>query len=275
MKYIKKIYEFCKKYDLKLDILYNKLKKKHNRGLDILYEKINGGFFGLIAALILIISIAVAYVLYISVDPNFSIFSHWISDLGGGPNRSDFVFNSGMITVSFVMLFFQISLNRYLQKRNKRAIKTIKLAYISGIISSIGFFFVGVFPLSRFQILHGIAADLIFFGGLFCCIFIGISEIKTPNVPRLHVIMVFIAASFFGLYILVAVGALFIPIITEGTVKFFEWVTLFVGLSWIFEYGFYTIMLSYSIVISRRGIYLKKKKEIERNKKKLFSNNAK
>ncbi|MHA1489795.1 MAG: DUF998 domain-containing protein [Promethearchaeota archaeon] len=275
MKEIKKIYEFIKKNDLKIDLLYNKLKKTFYKELDLLYEKINGGFFALIAPLILIISIAIAHALYISVDPNFNVSSNWISDLGGGPNRSDLVFNSGMITVSFIMLFFQISLNRYLQKRNKKPLKTIKLAYFSGIIASIGFFFVGIFPLNRFQILHGIAADLIFFGGLFSCIFIGISEIKTPNVPRLHVIMVFIAASIFGLYILVAVGALFIPVITEEIVKFFEWVTLFVGLLWMFEYGFYTIMLSYSIIISRRGISLKKRKEIERNKKKLFSNKAK
>ncbi len=243
-----------------LEVVYE-LIEKCNGKLDIFYEKFNGGFFALLGVLISIISISTAFVLYTSGDSSFTIYSHWISDLGYGPNGADVVFNSGMIITSLIMLFFQIYLNRNLQTIYGKT-KILKLAIISGYISLIGLFFVGIFPLNQFQVLHGIAADLFFFGGLFSSILLGISEIKTPDVPRFKAIMGFITAFSFGLYIMIAVGALFIPLIT-GIVKFFEWISVGVLLSWMFQNGFYTIMLSYSIVVSTRGISLKKLKEIE------------
>ncbi|MHA1489798.1 MAG: DUF998 domain-containing protein [Promethearchaeota archaeon] len=238
-----------------LEVIYE-LIEKCNGKFDIFYKKFNGGFFAFLGVSISIISIVVAYFLYVSVDPTFSVFSNWISDLGGGPNGAGLVFNSGMIITSFIMLFFQIYLNRNLQVIYRKT-KILKLAIISGYISLIGLFFVGIFPLNQFQVLHGIAADLFFFGGLFSSIFLGISEIKTPNIPRFKAILGFITAFSFGLYIIVAVGALFIPLIT-GIVKFLEWVTVVVLLSWMFENGLYVIMLSYTIIISTRGISLKK-----------------
>lgn len=228
MKNVKEVYDIIEKY---------------NEKLDIFYTKFNAGYFALIDVGITIISIILAYLLYTSVDPTFNMFSNWISDLGRGPNYSGLTFNSGMILSSFTMLLFQLYLIRDLHKRGGD--KTlIKLAYISGSCASIGLFFIGVFPLSFSPILHGIAADTLFFGGMFGSLIYGILELKTPNMSKIQAIIGFITASVYGIYIAIAIGSLISPLFTQAITYFAEWLTLMFGTLWILAHGLYTIMVS-------------------------------
>ena len=235
----------------------NEIIEKYNEKLDIFYTKFNAGYVALIGVGITLISIISAYILYTNVDPTFNIFSNWISDLGRGPNFSGLAFNSGMILSSFTMLFFQLYLVRDLQKRGSD--KTlIKLSYISGLCSSIGLFFVGVFPLNFSSILHGIAADTYFFGGLFGCLIYGILELKTPNMSKFQAFIGFLTASVYMTYIIIAIGALIWPGFTQTIIYFTEWLTLMFGTLWVLAHGLYTIMISttgfHKIIMALRKI---------------------
>jgi len=114
--------------------------------LDYFYEKINGYYFGIIAFLINLFSITIAQVLYIEAEPNFSMCSNFISDLGAGPNRSDIFFNIGLIFTGISIMPFFVYIGWYLQKRQTS--NSIIIGMIAGLIGSIGMILVGIFPLA-------------------------------------------------------------------------------------------------------------------------------
>ncbi|MHA1489801.1 MAG: DUF998 domain-containing protein [Promethearchaeota archaeon] len=213
--------------------------------LDLFYKRFNEGFFAFIGVLIAIISISLAFVLYTSVDSSFSIFSHWISNLGAGPNGADVVFNSGMIVTSlFTLIFLTCSFQSLQQKGVNKEL--LKVSFVAGLISSIGLFFVGVFPMDTARTMHGIAASTFFIGMLFFSIFIGITELTSPKIPKLQAISGFLVAVFFAAYLICGLLA-WSDIHSVQFLRnaiFTEWLTLFVILAWMLERAIYTIVES-------------------------------
>ncbi len=228
--------------------------------MENLYHNLNAGYFAVLSAFISIISIILAYALYSSVN-HFTLYSNWISDLGRGPNGASIAFNLGMMLSSLSLFFFQYYLIRDLKKKEIH-VALRKLAQISCACALIGLFFVGVFPLSLSEVLHGIAASLYFYGSFFWCITFGILEYKSKDIPKYQVFLGFVVGSFFIYYNVIAIGALIIPFITEELVMFSEWLTLFAALTWVFERGIFTLMTSstgiYTLIITARGISIKK-----------------
>lgn len=228
--------------------------------LEQLYNHLNGGYFALFSFGVCIGSIFVAYLLYSAVG-QFSFFSHWISDLGSGPNGANLAFNYGVMLTSLFLFFFQYDLMRDLKKQNVHS-HLRKLSQICCCCSLGGLFFVGLFPLSYSEILHGIAASFYFYGSFFWSLTFSILELKTKNIPKYQVFLGFIVGFFYFNYNVVAIGTLMIPLITEEIVKFSEWLTLFVSITWVLIRGIFTLLTSstgiYTIAISARGIYLKK-----------------
>ncbi len=163
------------------------------------------------------------------------MFTNWISDLGRGPNGANVVFNSGMMVASIFFLIFQFHVVRNLHAKGKAKYQPMETklelsifgSYISGIIMSVGLFFIGCFPLNFNIYLHGIAANLYFFGAMFLALFCGISHLFVSENSRYEATIGFSVALIFGAYIIIAIIAIAIPEQIQSILYFSEWVSLF------------------------------------------------
>ena len=150
---------------------------------DKFYEKFNGSYFALLGVGISLGSICIAIILYIAIDPSFSIITHYISDLGDGQNYSNIVFNVGRICSGIIMFFFFLYLTRLLQKSGINK-KLVIISFISSLMYSIGMILVGIFPSKAAPLMHVIAAAIVFFAMFFIYIFFGISEYRISGFSR-------------------------------------------------------------------------------------------
>ncbi len=193
-----------------------------------------GNIFGFLGSLSSSVSVFQSFRLYTLVDPSFSMFTNWISDLGSGPNDASFVFNYGMMVSSLFLLIFQLCIARNTQKRCSNDLLTWGL-YVSSFFSAIGLFFVGLIPLSYNHILHGIGADFLFFGMMFFRLLYGFSELIVPKKSKSNAIMAFILAGVFGVYIVISLINLLIPEYTQPILYFTEWLTLLMVQIWMVD----------------------------------------
>lgn len=123
-----------------------------------------------------------------------------MSHLGIGPNGSDIVFNLGSMVSGIVMVFFFFNLSVFLIKKEVPKI-LVNLAFISGVISSIGIFLIGLFPGDGSQDLHNFVAGFFFLGGLAYTILYGISELKAKDISKLQALSGFVVAFSFVVFL--------------------------------------------------------------------------
>ena len=207
--------------------------------IDKFYEKINGSYFAFLGAGISLISIFIAFILYIAVDPTFTIITHYISDLGDGQNYSNIVFNVGRIISGIIMFFFFLHLTRLLQNSGINK-KLVIISFISGLMYSIGMILVGVFPSKAAPLMHVIAAAITFFGMFFIYIFFGISDFRISGFSRKPPIAGLIFSPLPLLFMLSVV--LLHTVGFDSRITFFtEWLTYFAMMSWIITQGIYTM----------------------------------
>lgn len=207
--------------------------------IDKLYEKFNGSYFAFLGAGISICSIIIAIILYVAVDPTFTIMTHYISDLGDGQNYSNIVFNIGHILEGVIFIFSFYYLSLFLRNNEAKVFSTW-LAFIGGFVYSLGLILVGVFPSKMAYEMHIIGAAFVFFGMFFSYIFYGISEFKISEINKKMAILGFIFSPlpiFFMLSLLLHFTVGF-PL---KIVLLAEWITYFTMMSWIIIHGIYTL----------------------------------
>ena len=112
--------------------------------IDNFYEKIHGGYFALIGAAIAIILYPIAIFLYILGDPSFSLYTHYISHLGVGPNGANIVFIIATILSAIFMILFHLFFMRFLQLKGGSQNLTW-FAFMLGVISAFGLIVVAIF----------------------------------------------------------------------------------------------------------------------------------
>ena len=184
-----------------------------------------------VGALIGFLTAITAISLYISGDPTFSFFTHWVSHLGVGPNGSDLVFNGGMVYSGIISGIYSLYLAGYLHK--KGALKFLIIISLGcGIILGIGLLLIGIFPLEIIFGIHNIAAGFFFYGGMFSCIVYGITAYLTPSISKLQSIIGFMIASVFLSYIVI--NSLPINISFKMAA---EWAVFFAIPTWILSQG--------------------------------------
>lgn len=184
-----------------------------------------------IGALIGFLTAIAAIVLYLLADPTFSFITHWVSNLGIGPNGSNIVFNGGMIYSGIISWIYSLYLARFLHKKGAFKILII-ISLGCGIMLGIGLLLVGIFPLELIFGMHNIAAGLFFYGGLFSCVFYGITAYFAKNISKFHSIIGFLTATVFLSYI--AINALPITISFKMAS---EWAVFFAIPAWILSQG--------------------------------------
>ena len=131
-----------------------------------------------------------------------------------------------------IMILFFLNLSSYLRRKNTNTL-LIYLAFISGVASSLGTFFLGVFPYTVTQELHNFSASFFFMGGFSYCILYGISEWTTQGISKLQASSGFIVALFFLIFIIFTAINYFNPELFLEQSHLTEWILFAVLMFWI------------------------------------------
>ena len=170
--------------------------------------------------------------LYISSDTPFSVFTHYLSHLGIGPNGSNIVFNLGSMFSGIIMVFFFLNLSVFLLKKEVPRI-LVTLSFIAGFVSSLGNFLIGLFPGDGSQELHNFVASFSFIGGLSYCTLYGIAEWKAKGISKLQALSGFVVAFFFVVFIFFTVLIYYKIEVALYISHFLEWILMAALLFWI------------------------------------------
>ncbi|MEJ2252433.1 MAG: DUF998 domain-containing protein [Candidatus Lokiarchaeota archaeon] len=207
---------------------------------DKLYKRVHGGFFALFGVLFFFITFIIAVILYIMNDPSFSLFTKYISDLGAGPSAiGSLIFNIGLIGTAILMILSHIYFTRFLVKLGGDS-RILWLTLITGVISSFGLMFLGIFPKYIFEIQHQIASYVYFGSGIAYLFLYGIVELKINPIGRSQALFNFLISVFYILYLIFKILVRAKTGFPSEIEKFTEWLMLFGTLVWFFEFGILT-----------------------------------
>ena len=177
-------------------------------------------------------TVLISVSIYALNDASFSYLTRYISHLGSGPNGVGIVFNVGIMISSLTMIFFFLNMSAFLRRKKANTI-LIDIAFVSGVISSTGSFFIGVFPYTFMQGLHNISATFFFMGGFAYCIFYGISEWITQDISKLQASSGFIVGFFYLLFIIFTAINYFNPTLASEQSHITEWMLISALMVWI------------------------------------------
>jgi len=131
-----------------------------------------------------------------------------------------------------IMILFFLNLSAHLRRKNANT-HLIYLSFIPGLLSSIGTFFVGVFPYTVTQEMHNFSAGFFFLGGFSYCILYGYTEWITQGISRLQASSGFIVALFFLIFIIFTAINYFNPELASVQSHITEWMLISVLMFWI------------------------------------------
>ena len=206
------------------------------------FKKVNGSIFVFLGLAISVFTIIIAVALYTSTGTSYSIFTHYISDLGAvysAPNNAYMVFTIGMVLQALVQPFTALFLFYFLRKKGTdKKLTNVWLA--CSLLAFIGTIMAGVFPEDTWKHYHFYGAFLVFFFGMMSHGFFGLAAISTPTITNKHAFPGLLVATINTIFMF-----LYISNVPQSAVTFFEWMSLFSG--WIFsiDIGIYTLRTQY------------------------------
>ncbi|MFX1309931.1 MAG: DUF998 domain-containing protein [Promethearchaeota archaeon] len=210
--------------------------------LEKLYGKIRGAYFAFLTLLAVGFGIFVALIIYFPVDPTYSIFSNYISDLGAGPIGSTIVFSIGMILGAIFFIFLILYISRYL--KNKEEKSQLRWGFQStGVIAGLGLIMIGIFPLDRTNTfiftIHFIAA-LIFFSFLaISFIYLGYIEYKNSEFSTYLSIITFLSGILSAIFVIGFLIQEFELVPPHVFVYLSEWTFFIFVTLWLITHGIY------------------------------------
>jgi len=167
----------------------------------VFFNRKNGIIFGSIAWITAFCSFTIAISLYIIVDPSYSIFTNYLSDLGT-KNYSNVSLFIGLALTSNYQVLFYYSIGLTLKQKRSNW-KLIKIAISAAIIASMSLFTVIPFTSDpgnpKFNIMHGILGSIHFGLMAIAFLFYGISELLNPSISKNFTIISFSSAFFYVL----------------------------------------------------------------------------
>jgi len=206
------------------------------------FGKIKGAYFAFLTIIAVGFGIFVALIIYLPVDPSYSILSNYISDLGAGPIGSRIVFSIGMILAGIFMIFLIIFISRYLKGKEEMS-QLIWGFQAPGILAELGLILIGIFPLDRAIIyvysIHLLAAVIFFVFMAISNIYLGYIEYKNSEFSKIMALVSFVSgilsAIFIGGFIIQEPGI--IP--DQVFVYLSEWTFLVFITIWLIIHGIY------------------------------------
>ena len=212
---------------------YAEIDDKVEETLDHMYEVIPGKYFGILGLIFYLFSTFTAVFLYLLADPSYSMFTHWISHLGDGPNGSQYVFNFGWITSSFILFFFYVHEIRILREKGVKE-RYLDLLSLSSLLFASGLLLIGVFPL-HLTTLHTIVAVIYFAGGFGFTILYGLIAVSHSEISNSLAFTAFFTAITYLVYFLSPVIDIFTSRLGMPLNPYFlEWSTLLAEFLFIF-----------------------------------------
>ena len=192
------------------------------------------GTFTFILAILTVLTSVLAY---LPVNPDFSIFTTYLSDIGDTPGWPQVLFNSGTILAAplryVVIVLLVLRLRSY--RDNKKSFEVAVLTI--GAISTIGTVFMTAVPFSVGPTIHKSGIGLYFLGVVFLQSIVGKKEASIKELPRsLSAWSFSIVASyilFFVLFILYETGN-----VGRTTPVFWEWMCFFTSMGWLAGHSF-------------------------------------
>lgn len=161
------------------------------------FNRFIGSISGILAWMIGLLSFSIAIMLRIKIDPNFSLASNYLCDLGVAKYDSHVIFSIGCIFKQIFLIPFYISFGIFLQKRIYKSI-VIKAAMFASIIYTLSLIFVVPFLVDQynqfFSYMHGILAFTYFSFGTLAFTLYGIIELSNPKISNFYAIISFITA---------------------------------------------------------------------------------
>ena len=204
---------------------YSEIDEKVEETLDQVYKIIPGKYFGIIGLVLYAFSTLTAVILYLSVDPSYSIFTHWISHLGDGPNGANYIFNYGWIISSFILFFFYIHEIRELRNNGVKE-RYLDLLSLTSLSFALGVLLVGIFPL-HLGTLHTAVAVIYFAGSFGFTMIYGIIVLNHSEIPNMLAFAAFMTAIAYLMYFLSPViNSFSLNLGIPMNAFFLEWSTL-------------------------------------------------
>jgi len=204
--------------------------------LNDLYEKFPGSYVAYLGFIFSIVFMSVAIVLY--DDPSFSIFTHYISDLGASTKGSAIVWNISMIITAPIRIIFGFYLLKLLETKGANQ-KTLKITAFFMVISAIGSTFIALNPHDTSRLLHMLGAFTYFIGVVVIQVNITKIELKTENIPKYLPIVSIAVVMCYILFLSFEISEL-ISEFFKILACFFEWMAYFVLMAWLVLHGIYT-----------------------------------
>jgi hypothetical membrane protein len=187
------------------------------------------GSFTLILAILTVFTSVLAY---LPANPDFSIFSTYLSDIGDTPGWPQILFNAGTILAAplryIIIILLVLRLRSYSDNNKRFEVSVLTI----GAISTIGTVFMTAVPFSVGPIVHKTGIGLYFLGVVFLQSIIGIKEASIKELPRALPAWSFsIVATyllFFVLFVLYETGS-----VGRNTPVFWEWMCFFISMGWL------------------------------------------
>jgi hypothetical membrane protein len=207
--------------------------------LNKFYERFPASYIAFIGFIFSMVFMPISIALY--NDPNFSIFTHYISDLGASTKGSSLIWNISMVITAPVRILFGFYLLNLFETKgaNKR---TLKITGYFMIISAIGSTLIALNPYDISRSLHLLGAFTYFIGVVVIQVNIAKIELKDRTIPKILPTTGIVVIMCYVLFLSFEIS----EIISESfklVACFFEWMAYFALMTWLLFHGLYTLKL--------------------------------
>jgi len=211
---------------------------------DNFFEKINGGYLCIIAVVILLVLSLTAQSIYLQTDPNFGMFTNYVSDMGAGPPVVKLIMLLLGIIGGGLLILIVLFIGTDLRHKNENP-TLIKLVVLLGILAGLWFLLLGFFPydpaLSFSFEMHNIIA-LLCSSTLAATFFLyAFIEYKNSEIPKKLAPITIIVAALYGTFITSFAIVIYTPISPHPFNYAIEWIAFFSLFFWLIIHGLYFI----------------------------------
>ena len=204
--------------------------------LERFYEKFPGSYVALLTVVYALIFNLISIILY--NDPNYSLFTHYISDLGASTSGSVIFWGIGMIISAPLRVLFGFYLLGLLGKRGANE-KYIKITAYFIMIGAIGTIMIALNPHDTSRFFHLLGAFTYFICVVIIQTFFFKMELKAEDIPKylpfVSILVVVVYFAFLSFEMLELVSESF-----RAIACFLEWMAFFTLMAWLFLHGYYT-----------------------------------
>jgi len=221
-----------------ISVMVKNMNTTYNK-IDAFYGKLNGSYYGLMAVVTSVVSLAVAILLYIGIDPTFSFLTHYLSTIGASPSLAGGIYTLGMAITNVFRILFALFIIRFFQLRGtgKRITWTV---FAITLITSVGWAINTFVPYTLSLMLHISSIMVYFFGSIISQILIIRIELKNTKIPNYLVVFgIIVIITYLSFFILEI--AVFTAIMTDKTLSVVsEWLAYLAIMIWVTVHSIYT-----------------------------------